>query len=270
MIDQPVVVGGAYVNVTARIPIDRLSGRPLLLMFDVDGTLAPIADHPTLARVPETTRRILASLVERPGVSVALVSGREAHDARQLVGIDRVWTIGNHGAEVMAPGGDLVVNPDVARYAEAVASAALELAPMVEPLAGVYLENKHWTLSVHYRQADPSVRPRLQLSVDRAAADNGLRVMEGKLVYEIRPPVPVDKGTAVYTLARDLGALAPGASLLFAGDDITDEDAFRRLRAQHPEAVTIHVGDRDDTAAEFVLGDPDGVRELLERIATTL
>jgi len=61
----------------------RLTGRPLILSFDVDGTLAPIVAHPSLAQVPEATRRIIASLVTRPGVIVILVSGRAASDARR-------------------------------------------------------------------------------------------------------------------------------------------------------------------------------------------
>jgi trehalose-phosphatase len=181
-----------------------------------------------------------------------------------------VWTIGNHGAEVMDPDGEVVVDPDIERYAEPVATTARTLAPLIAPLRGVVLENKGWTLSVHYRGADEALLPRLQATVDGVVLQNGLRVTEGKKVIEIRPPVPIDKGTAVYRLARDLGGLAPGASLLFAGDDVTDEDAFLRLRAQHPNAVTIHVGNLADTAAEFVLADPEAVHDLLRRIARSL
>jgi trehalose-phosphatase len=271
MSDPPAAGGGTRDrDAAASIPLTRLRGRPLLLMFDVDGTLSPIAEHPSLARVPAETRRLVASIVTKPGVIVGLVSGRAAHDARRLVGVENVWTVGNHGAEVMAPGGEISVDPDVARYATAVASAARALEPLLAPLRGVILENKGWTLSVHYRMADEAVLPRLLGAINGVVARNGLRLTEGKKVLEIRPPVPVDKGTAVYRLARDLGALEDGASVLFAGDDATDEDAFRRLRAQHPEAVTIRVGRHADSAAEFVVADPDAVRELLQRIARTL
>jgi trehalose-phosphatase len=271
MTHPPASAGGSRLHVNERsIPDARLTGRPLLLMFDVDGTLAPLAPHPSLARVPDETRRLVAWMVTKPNVFVALVSGRAAHDARRLVGVERVWTIGNHGAELMAPNGDTEVDPDVASYAESIATAANALGPLLEPLRGVLLENKRWTLSVHFRMADEGILLPLRATVDGVVAQNGLRVTEGKKVLEIRPPVPIDKGTAVYRLARDLGALADGASLVFAGDDLTDEDAFRRLRAQHPKAVTIHVGDQADTAAEFVVPDPDDVLELLRRIARHL
>ena len=77
--------GPSYVDPESLISAARLHGRPLLLMLDVDGTLAPIVLRPSLAQVPEETRRVLASLVTRPGVFVVLVSGRAASDARRVI-----------------------------------------------------------------------------------------------------------------------------------------------------------------------------------------
>src|SRR5690349_19812664 len=104
-------------------PTARLTGRPLLIMLDVDGTLAPIALLPSLARVPDDTRRIVGQLRTRHGIVVALVSGRAAHDAQRLVGVEGVWTIGNHGAEVMSPTGEVIVEPAIVRYGPAIAAA---------------------------------------------------------------------------------------------------------------------------------------------------
>ena len=84
-------------------------------------------------------------------------------------------------------------------------------------------------------------------------------------MLELRPPVDLDKGTAVLALARRLGGLVPGTTVIFAGDDQTDEDAFRTLRRHTPDAVTIRVADEEtETAAEFRLPDPDAVRRFLE------
>jgi trehalose-phosphatase len=237
------------------------------LLLDVDGTIAPIVPLPALARVPDETRRAIGSLVAQPGVVVVLVSGRAAHDARRVVGVDGVWTVGNHGAEVINPNGEAFVHEEVARYANAIADAARVLEPMLAALRGVVLENKKWTLSVHYRGADEAVLSQLREVVEHVAADRNLHVTTGKKVFEIRPPVRVDKGSAIASLVRDLGAAADGASILFAGDDATDEDAFRLLRGQFPAAVTIHVGTNVDTAAEFRFGELAQVRVLLEHLA---
>src|SRR3982751_4733068 len=110
--------GPAEVEPERAIPAERLAGRPLLLLFDVDGTLAPIAPRPSLARVPEETRDLLTVLARRPRVSVVLVSGRAGHDARRMVAVENLWTIGNHGAETIDPSGVVTVDPAVARYAE--------------------------------------------------------------------------------------------------------------------------------------------------------
>ena len=251
------------------VPAARLAGRPLLLLLDVDGTLAPIAPLPTLAHVPPGTRSLIAALAATPGVTVGLVSGRAAQDARRLVGVAGVWTVGNHGAEIIAPNGAVTVDTEVSRYAESMARTAQTLEPLLSPMAGVILENKTWTLSVHYRAADERVVPRLRSVVERVATEHGLRVTEGKKVLEIRPPIRVDKGTAIERLVQDLGALSGDASVLFAGDDVTDEDAFRFLRQNHPRAVTIHIGEGIDTAAEFTFPTTEQLRALLERVART-
>ena len=261
MIAAPVVASPALER--------RLAGTPLLVLLDVDGTLAPIAPRPEEAAVPPETRRAVAALASRPGTHVALVSGRSAADARRLVAVSNVHAIGNHGCEVMAPDGDVVVDPAVAPYRDALALVARALEPLLAEVPGVLLEDKVWTLSVHYRLADPGIVPRLRGVVADVAARHGLPITEGKKVLEVRPPVTVDKGTAVLALAERIGALGDGASLLYAGDDTTDEDAFRRLRERTPRAVTVRVaggGHAPPTAAEFVVRDPGEMRELLEWI----
>jgi trehalose-phosphatase len=244
----------------------RLAGRPLILMLDVDGTLAPIAPRPEAAIVPLETRRIVAALAARSDVHVALVSGRAAADARRMVGVSNLWVVGNHGAETVGPDGEVSVDPQVAPYRVAVAQASRKLSSLVAPVPGVLVEDKTWTLSIHHRLADPAVVPRLKVTVDGVAAGLGLRVTEGKQVIEVRPPVHVNKGTAVLNLARQLGAFDEEAGVFFAGDDATDEDAFRLLRAHLPNAVTVRVGESGTTAAEFTVPDTVAVRRLLESL----
>lgn len=247
----------------------RLEGAPRVVMLDVDGTLAPIVARPEDATVPAETRRAVAALAARDGTHVALVSGRAAGDARRMVAVSNVWVIGNHGAEVVAPTGEESVDPQVAPYEQAMAQARAELVGVLAPVPGVVVEDKRWTLSVHYRRADPHVVPRLRLCVERVAQERGLRIHDGKMVLELRPPVRVDKGTAVYSLAQRLGALADGATLLFVGDDRTDEDAFRVLRHRAAHAVTVRVAEglAADTVAEFTVPGTDAVRELLDALA---
>jgi trehalose 6-phosphate phosphatase len=234
-------------------------------MLDVDGTLAPIAPRPQDATMPGATRRAIATLAARPGVHVAIVSGRGAADARRLVSVGNIWVIGNHGIEVVGPQGETEIVAQAQAFRAAMAQASRRIAAAVTHVAGVILEDKTWTLSVHFRLADAGVIPRLRASLEAIADQYGLRLTEGKGVLELRPPVEHDKGTAVLALARRLGGLVPGTSVIFAGDDQTDEDAFRTLRRHNPDAVTVRVAEDDvPTAAEFRLPDPEAVRRFLE------
>jgi trehalose-phosphatase len=249
-----------------------LSGTPRVIMLDVDGTLAPITSHPDLAAVPGETREAIAALARQPGVTVVIVSGRAAADARRVVGVDGVWVIGNHGAELLRPDGGHEVDPGAALYAGAMERTAAALEPVVARVSGggAWVENKRFTLAVHTRGVADAAVSGLRQAVGNIAAEEGLSVRDGKKVIEVRPPVPVDKGTAVVALARRLGALAPGASVLFAGDDVTDEDAFRALRASGGTVVTIQVGSDDGvgSAAEYRVDDPAAMRTLLIELAS--
>ena len=234
-------------------------------MLDVDGALCPIAPRPQDAVVPVETRRAVAALASRPDVHVALVSGRAAADARRLVGVANLWVIGNHGLETIGPDGELDVDPQAEIHRHAVSAAARRIESSLVHVPGVQLEDKVWTLSVHYRRAEPAVVPRVRMLLEELAQQHALRLTAGKAVYELRPPVNRDKGTAVLTLTDRLGGFVPGATIVFIGDDATDEDAFRALRENAPLAVTVRVTEEHGaTAAEFDLPSPDAVRQFLE------
>ena len=249
---------------------ERLAVRPLVVLLDVDGTLAPIAPTPAEARVPDATRAAVAQLVAAPGVHVALVSGRASRDAHRMVGVDGVWAVGNHGFERLTPAGQLEDEPSAAPWRDRIAVAAAAAAPVVASWDGALLEDKRWTLSVHHRQAPPDAEPALRDALTAIAIHEGLVLTGGKKVFEIRPPVRIDKGSAAVALVRQLGG--DGGVALYAGDDRTDEDAFVALRDASPGAVTIRVGSPDGeaaavSAAEFLLPDVGAMQDFLVALA---
>jgi len=249
---------------------NRLDGSPFAAMLDVDGTLAPIAPSPSDAAVPTATLDTLRRLAALPDTTLALVSGRSADDAWRLAGVEGAWVIGNHGFELRAPDGTITVDEDVLPYEGPVSAAARLLAVECGTTPGAIVEPKRWTLSLHYRLVEPKAAPPLIQSARDIARTLGLRVTEGKMVVELRPPVNVNKGTAAVAFAERLGALLDGGSALYIGDDQTDEDAFRALRASFRNAVTARVagaaGERGDTPtqAELEIGSPGELRQVLE------
>ena len=236
-------------NVDRDAIASRLSGTPLVLLLDIDGTISAIAPRPADATVLPIALDALRSLARSDGVVVGLVSGRMADDVRRMVRVEPAWVIGNHGAEIVSPDGHETVEPSVAAFEEAVGAARRSL-----EASGVAVEDKRWTLTVHYRAS--GIEPRDIVS--RVAAEHGLVVVAGKKVLELRPPVTVNKGTAVVALADHVGGFRSGASILYAGDDATDEDAFVALRSRDPRPVTLHVAGEGSqtTCAEYIVADP--------------
>jgi trehalose 6-phosphate phosphatase len=221
------------------------------IVFDVDGTLAPIVARPELARVPETTRQELRRLAASY-LLVACVSGRAGGDARRMVGLDTLVYVGNHGLELDRRADALAA--EITRFREAV---------------GLPVEDKRLSLSYHFREAkdEAAARAELEQVAERARAA-GLDPRWGRKVLEVRPAVPSDKGTAVRTLLERSGA----SRGLYAGDDTTDLDAFAGLTAAGLEhAVRIAVASAEGPAeleqtADLVVEGPDQLARLLEAL----
>jgi trehalose 6-phosphate phosphatase len=243
------------------------------LLFDIDGTLAPIVADPDAAAVPEATRDLLERLERRYGL-VACVSGRRALEARRVVGLDSISYVGNHGLELLEPrAAAVVVDPGLEPLAAAVSAFARGAYDAELEQLGVRLEDKYAIWSFHWRGApDESAAHAALRDVASNADREGLVPQWGRKVLEIRPPVPTDKGTAVAAALDD----RPVARALYAGDDTTDLDAFRKLRALEAdgriEALCIGVRSEEgpeaiEREADLVVDGPEGVAGLLGVLA---
>jgi trehalose 6-phosphate phosphatase len=244
------------------------------VLLDIDGTLAPIAARAEEASVPERARALLRALSRRYAM-VGCVSGRRAVDARRLVGVDSVFYVGNHGLEFLAAGAEEVETvrglseheKEVRAFAEGAHTTKLrEL--------GVRLEDKRSIFSFHWREANDERSARKALDqVADAAAKRGLVPHWGRKVLEIRPPIKADKGTALASLLDRLSVRAA----LYAGDDTTDLDAFRKLRelranGRLEQAICIGVLSTEGPSelardADLVVEGPVGLLELLAQLA---
>ncbi|HEX5724932.1 MAG TPA: trehalose-phosphatase [Longimicrobiaceae bacterium] len=244
----------------------RRTGR-LVLLLDFDGTLAPIVDRPEEAAMPPATRRALERLRALPGVEAAVVSGRGLADVRERAAIPGIAYAGNHGMEIHGPGVERV-HPEAAAARPVLAAAARALERVVADVPGAWVEDKVLTLSVHFRLAPREHVGALTQAVAGTAALLGLRMTTGKEVLEVRPPVDWDKGRAVLFLLEQMRPPA-GAPALYLGDDRTDEDAFRAVRAWGPSGEGVLVADPvpPDTAAASYLRDPAEVGALFDALA---
>ncbi len=204
-------------------PLKANPGRSGVLS-DLDGTLSPIAPTPGEARVGGEARRHLRLLNSSYGL-VAVVSGRPASEAMGLVGIGELVYSGNHGLELLSGGETRTYND--ARYFREGIREVLEAVSKFR-FQGVTIEDKGiGRFAVHYRNScEPGIREQIEHLLERATCHTGLVVKEGRMVFEVRPPLTVDKGEAVSGLCRGYGL--EGA--VYLGDDLTDIDAFRGIR----------------------------------------
>jgi trehalose 6-phosphate phosphatase len=246
--------GGALLE-----PLRNAPARSAILT-DVDGTLAPIVERAEDAAVPEPARAALGALNQRFGL-VACVSGRQALEARRMVGLDDLSYAGNHGLELLLPG-DERPRPDPSldgRDGEA-GKFLDRLDPETLPGVGLRREDKGPIQALHWRGAEDEVgaeRRARELAI--AAGKSGLEPRWGRKVLELRPLGGGGKDAAI-------GSLLAGEGLehaIYAGDDRTDLDAFRRLR---------ELRDAGELATAICVGvlSPDGPAELAEESDLTV
>lgn len=221
--------------------------------MDYDGTLAPIVPHPEDARMTCGTRAALERLARNSKYTVALVSGRELTDLESRVGIPGIVYAGNHGLEIRGRGLQFSISG-----VNGLPRIVQELRAGLRAIAGAEVEDKGLTASVHFRRVAPVNWPDIERIV-RGTAPSGIEIREGKMVFEIRPLVAWNKGSAVRWIVERLGL--EGALLAYFGDDRTDEDAFAVL----PEGVTVRVGE-GESIARWRIRDVEQVGEFLRAL----
>jgi trehalose 6-phosphate phosphatase len=177
--------------------------------------------------VPEEAQRLLAELSETYGL-VGCVSGRRAEEARELVGLPGIGYAGNHGLELLLPGEDkLRFDPGVRGHEGDAASYLAGLDREALAAQGIRIEDKGPIQALHWRGApDERAAEARAREVGAGAGRAGLDCRWGRKVLELRPKGGGGKEAAVAALLATDGIDAA----IYAGDDRTDLDAFRRLR----------------------------------------
>jgi trehalose 6-phosphate phosphatase len=231
--------------------LKKFASGNVLLAFDFDGTLAPITSEPDRAAILPSTRRLLQKLaIQYPCI---VVSGRSRADVRRrLSGIQFAEVIGNHGIEPWDS------SPAIA---ETVRTWIPVLKRRFEPLQGVILEDKQYSLSVHYRKAQNKTKT-IKAIKKIAKTLIGAHFIGGKQVINIVPKGVPDKGLAVERERRRQHC----DKVIFLGDDETDEAVFALLRPDR--FLTIRVGAKRSSLARFYIRDQKEVDALISSLIT--
>jgi trehalose 6-phosphate phosphatase len=208
-------------------------------MTDVDGTISETAPTPQQAVVSPLCRQYLYTLSQRLDL-VAAISGRPATEVKDMIKIDSMVYIGNHGLERWADG-NLELARDVTTYPEIIKAVTEELTRLLS-IEGIMIENKGATATIHYRLCpEPETARRYILAaLENSIQAKSLRILPGRMSINLLPPVEASKGTAVSSLIQGYN-LRGG---IYLGDDFTDIDAFR----------AIHAASRDSDFHGFAIG----------------
>lgn len=230
----------------------------MLCLFDFDGTLAPLVAEPTEALLPHAVQHSLNQLQQR--VRVGIVTGRSLADLSSRLAFHPHYLVGNHGLEGL-PGWEL-------RAAEFLAICAAWRVHLASRLAainddGIQMEDKRYSLSLHYRHARHPPQAMQQLMQLFAQLTPPPRVIAGKFVWSLLPPGAGDKGQAVEHLIE----LAQAPCTLYVGDDVTDEDVFALRR---DDLMSVRVGFDAHSAAKFFIPDMQTIVALLDQLLACL
>jgi trehalose 6-phosphate phosphatase len=251
-------------------PLDALLGDPgrAGLFCDFDGTLSPIVDRPEDAQPLPGVPEVLAVLAERLG-RVGLVSGRPVSFLQRFFPPNLVLS-GLYGLEVRILG-QHHDHPQAGAWREVVADVATTAAATGPE--GMRVESKGLSLTLHYR-GRPDIAEAVREWGVHQAARSGLELRAAKMSFELHPPLPSNKGTAVTDLTDELTAVA------FVGDDLGDLAAFTALDNLERSGLRViraavrapEQADALVARADVTFEGPEGVlaalRDLADRLAT--
>lgn len=268
MSDHPTTIAELpSVQADARELLDRLGGRTPVVFLDYDGTLTPIVERAEDATIDDGVRNTIRALSQL--CTVAIVSGRDLDDVRNMVGVEGIWYAGSHGFDIAGPDGARTQH--AAEFLDVLDAAEANLRPRLAPIAGARLERKRFAIAVHFRQVAPDDVAAVEHQVRAVAGEHAdLKVTGGKMIFELRPDVDWNKGSALLALLNTLGLDRGDVVPLYIGDDETDEDGFRALADRGIGLVVRGEHDSRDTSAEFALDDPAAVVALLEALRQQL
>jgi trehalose 6-phosphate phosphatase len=234
--------------------LDAVLAAQPLLAFDIDGTLAPIVPRPQDARLPDDVQECLARLSQQS--DVAIITGRSVDDARRMLAFEPRHLVGNHGAEGMP-----VWRERSAGFARTVRGWRESLdACEALAAAGVMIEDKRYSLSLHYRQARDAQAARRAIAACVEALQPPPKILDGKAVVNVLPPDAPDKGQALRALIDEGGY----TNALYIGDDDTDETVFG---LHLPSVLTLRVEPSADSEAALFVRNQREVFALVQHIA---
>ncbi len=241
-----------------------LKQRQLALFLDYDGTLTPIVQHPEDAKLSNEMRSVLQQLSEI--FTIGIISGRDRVDVQNFVQVDNLIYAGSHGFDIKGPDGLEMQHEQGKAALPSLDEAEQNLSSTLDKIEGAQIERKRFAIAVHYRNvSDQKNVNRIEQIVSKEIdSHNDLKAGYGKKIIELKPNIDWDKGKALLWLLDALDLDNDDVLPMYIGDDLTDEDAFRRLRNR---GIGILVGTHgENTSAKYHLSNVPEVQQFLQKL----
>lgn len=239
------------------------------ILSDIDGTLHPIIDRPEVIQFYDYTPTLLEALSDRYAM-VGLITGRSMTSALEIIRARGIVYLANHGMEICRDDGRQLAD-GLEQYLPLIRSAFDTISQSsIAKDPGIFIEDKDVAVAVHYRQA-PDKGTEVDSLLQSISDELGLKVVKGRKVRELHPPVTIDKGTAIERLLQDQGINIA----MYMGDDLSDIHAFRALKQiQWPKFQSITIGVRSaevpqletEPSIDYLIDSVDDSIELLRML----
>jgi trehalose-phosphatase len=226
------------------------TGRKIALFLDFDGTLVPIQKDPEQCFLSNKIKTQLLLLAGSPCCYLMVLSGRALSDIKKRIGIRKIYYGGNHGLDISGPNLRFT-HPKALILKLVIECVTRKLKKEITNIEGAWLENKKFSVSLHFRSVRkeniPLIKRVFYIVANEFIEGKRLSVIKGKKVIELTPNVSWNKGSAVLWILKQLkNTCVP----IYIGDDQTDETAFKALNRK---GITIRIGKSKKTVANYYL-----------------
>lgn len=246
----------------------NLKKNNLYIFLDYDGTLAPIVRNPKDAVISKETINIIKTMVNIKDCKISVISGRSLKDVKNKVNIKGIIYTGNHGLEIN--GNSIYLKIHMSNKQKSILKhIKYKLQKELSLLKGIIIEDKEFTLSIHYRMLNKAkykiLKTKFMNVIEPYRIKKYSRITYNKKIFEVKPSINWNKGNAVLWILRNDNFKNKNIPIIpiYIGDDKTDEDAFEVL---NKNGITIFVGEKKKSKANYYLKTTKEVKMFLKNI----
>ncbi|MDI6864760.1 trehalose-phosphatase [Thermodesulfovibrio yellowstonii] len=244
--------------------LDLINREKIFLFFDFDGTLVPIMKNPDDCYLSDNVRESLWNLKNK--IKIAIISGRDLEDLKRRVCVDGIYYSGSHGLQIEGPDIEYY-DSEAQRLKPNLDKIYTKVKELSDKFAGAFIEKKSFSFTLHYRQVEDKQRKELKnlfFEIIDSFGEKNIKVLNGKMVFEVLPAVDWNKGRAVSFMLNKFDEITLP---IFFGDDLTDETVFKEIK---DIGLSVKIGYSKNTIAKYFLKNQAEVYKFIKIIQKAL